>query len=87
MTKFVRNDSGTVHSVPDDFTLPDGWEEATEKDAEDALLGKDADPAVVAVELHDNPSVVVDASGTPAGPGHIDERESNDIIATEEPTA
>lgn len=30
MAKFVRNDTGTIHSVGDDFDVPEGWEEVTE---------------------------------------------------------
>jgi hypothetical protein len=33
MAKFVRNDSGTVHSVDDAFTVPEGWEELDEATA------------------------------------------------------
>lgn len=83
---FVRNDSGTVHSVPDDFQLPgeppayDGWEEVTEAEAPDALLGKATDPAVDAVELHDlSAQPVVDESGPAHEPGEVDGRQSNDI--------
>lgn len=68
MTRYVRNDGGTVHSVPDDFELPDKWEEVTEADASPALLGN-PDPAVTAVEIHDGPAVVVDTSGPAVEPG------------------
>lgn len=80
MTKFVKNPAGAVHSVPDDFALPTdlegknvpGWSEVAEADASPQLLGKEADPAVSAVELHnlaeasvpDTPST--DAVGNPA---------------------
>lgn len=79
---FVRNPSGTVHSVPDDFQLPDDtWSEVTEAEAPAQLLGQ-TDPAVAAVELHDlAASVVVDESGPAHEPGVIDQRESNDIVA------
>lgn len=56
MTKYVRNPDGGVHSVPDEFELPDGtWEELTEDEARDAhpsLFGE-TDQQVAATELHD----------------------------------
>jgi len=30
MAKFVRNDSGTIHSVDDGFVTPEGWEDVEE---------------------------------------------------------
>lgn len=33
MAKYVRNDSGTVHSVDDSFTVPEGWDEIAEATA------------------------------------------------------
>jgi hypothetical protein len=70
MTRFVRNDGGTVHSVPDDFDLPEGWEDTTEADASPELLGAGTDPAVDAVELHDRAETpVLDESGPAESPG------------------
>jgi hypothetical protein len=84
---FVRNPSGTVHSVPDDFKLPDDtWQEVTEADAPASLLGS-TDPAVAAVELHNlSDAVVVDESGPAVEPGVVDSRESNDIQPPTGPT-
>lgn len=85
MAKFVKNPSGTVHSVPDEFQLPgtepdfDGWSEVTEAEAPAALLGQ-TDTEVAAVELHDlSDHVVIDESGPAHEPGQPDERASNDI--------
>jgi hypothetical protein len=33
MAKYVRNDTGTLHSVDDGFTVPEGWEEVNEATA------------------------------------------------------
>jgi len=64
MTRFVKNPEGTVHSVADDFELPDQntWSEASKRDATDQLLGKAFDPAVASVELKDGPTVVPDSN-------------------------
>ena len=54
MTKYVRNPDGAVHSVLDEFDLPDDrWEELTEEDARKdnpSLFGA-PDPQVAATEL------------------------------------
>lgn len=67
MTRFIRNIDGAVHSVADDFELPEGWEEATEADASPELLGTEPDPAVAAVELHNLAELPVpDSADQPA---------------------
>jgi hypothetical protein len=66
MAKFVKNPSGTVHSVDDTFELPQ-------------LLGQESDPEVDFTELRDPAETVVDESGPAQEPGEPDERESNDI--------
>lgn len=53
MAKFVRNDTGTIHSVGDDFDVPDGWEEVTEDVARTEnpdLLGEAPEAASVTPE-------------------------------------
>jgi len=63
MTKYVKNPEGTVHSVADDFELPDKtWSDASKSDASEQLLGKAPDPAVAAVELKEGPSSVPDSN-------------------------
>lgn len=88
MAKFVKNPSGTVHTVDDDFTpgeeFAEEWAEGTwaivtESDATPALLGTEPDPEVRFHELRENPSTVVDESGPAQEPGEVDGRESNDI--------
>lgn len=52
MSKYIRNADGGVHSVNDDFDLPEGWEEIEESEAREAnpaLFGEQgalAEPAV-----------------------------------------
>jgi uncharacterized protein YbdZ (MbtH family) len=53
MAKYVRNDTGTLHSVDDDFTVPDGWEvvdESTARTEAPDLLGTPAPEAPVEEE-------------------------------------
>jgi hypothetical protein len=53
MAKYVRNDTGSLHSVDDDFTVPDGWEEVDETTARTEapdLLGTPAPEAPVEEE-------------------------------------
>lgn len=93
MTKFVKNPSGTVHSVDDSFELPDdSWKEVTEAEASAALLGTEPDPEVESHRLREPGATVVDECGPAQEPGRPDERESNDIQAAdaqqvEEPSA
>ena len=53
MAKYVRNDTGTLHSVEDSFTVPEGWEEVDEAtaraEAPDLLGEAPAEPATDAV--------------------------------------
>lgn len=80
MAKFVRNPSGTVHSVDDSFELPDEeWSEVTEAEASASLLGTESDPEVTFNELREPAEKVEDESGPAQEPGQPDERESNDI--------
>ena len=91
---FVKNPSGTVHSVPDDFEplsgeeFADEWSEGkwsivTESEATPALLGDEKDPEVAFHELREGAEPVVDESGPAQEPGQPDERESNDIDAAD----
>jgi hypothetical protein len=46
MAKYVRNDSGTIHSVEDSFATPEDWEDVDEVTARaeaPALLGDEPD--------------------------------------------
>lgn len=58
MAKIVRNPLGGVHSVPDDFELPEGWEELSEADAPAYLLGTEPDAQVTAVQSHDGGGII-----------------------------
>lgn len=84
MAKFVKNPSGTVHSVSDDFQLEEGWEEVTEAEASPQLLGTESDPEVDFTALREPAEPVIDESGPAQEPGQLDERESNDIHAAAE---
>lgn len=48
MAKYVINDAGGTHSVPDDFEIPEGWEivdESTVRQVNPGLLGEEAPAA------------------------------------------
>lgn len=90
MAKFVKNPSGTVHSVDDDFEPLSGeefaeewsegkWAVVGESDASAPLLGTEPDPIVHEHELREPSEPVIDESGPAQEPGEPDERESNDI--------
>lgn len=80
MAKFVRNPDGGIHSVPDDFELPDEWEEVSGKDVPAAVRGskkgEQLDDTVNAVNLHDQ-GYIDDPNGT--NPGVVDVPSSGEI--------